>query len=127
MFATHQKHLKSMAKCKRSAYRKNIILLATCNVSDTPSKPRTFLRLALSRPKLNAHAQRNAELREMNRRVAHLRTITTKRSRATKQKNTANIAYYRSFDMHKLFPRTKRQKSLQQKKHSTNNETYVKQ
>ena len=103
-----------MAKSKRTAHRKNILMLATCNVSGTKSKTNMFLRIALSKPKLNEHARRNAELHVMNRRVAHLHTTTTKRSRPAKQKNTVNIAYFRSFDTSKLLPQTKRQRLLQQ-------------
>lgn len=78
-----------------------------------------FMRIALSKPKLTEQARRNAELHVMNRlphrQVAHLHTTTTKRSRAAKQKNTVNIAYFRAFDTSKLLPQTKRQRLLQQK------------
>ena len=105
-----------MTRSKRTAHRKNILLLVTCNVSGAQSKTHMFLRSALSKPKLNEHARRNAELHLMNRRVAHLTTTTTKRSRAAKQKNTVNVAYFRAFDTSKLLPQTKRQRLLQQKK-----------
>ena len=104
-----------MAKSKRTAHRKNILMLATCNFSAPQIKPAMFLRIALSKPKLNEHARRNAELHMMNRRVAHLHTATTKRSRPGRQKNTVDTAYFRSFETSKLFPQTKRQQLLQQK------------
>ena len=102
-----------MAKSKRTAHRKNILMLATCNVAAPQSKTNMFLRIALSKPKLNEHARRNAELHMMNRRVAHLHTTTSKHSRSGRQKNTVDTVYFRSFDTSKLFPQTKRQRLLQ--------------
>ena len=105
---------KIMAKSKRTAHRKNILMLATCNVSAPQSKTNMFLRIALRKQKLNEHARRNAELHLMNRQAALFKTSTTKRSRQAKQKKTVNIAYFRSFDTSKLLPQTKRQRLLQQ-------------
>jgi hypothetical protein len=103
-----------MAKSKRTAHRKNILMLTTCNVSAPQSKTCMFLRIALSKPKLNDYARRNAELHVMNRRVVHLHPTTSKRSRPGRQKNTVDTAYFRSFETSKLFPQTKRQQLLQQ-------------
>ena len=65
-----------MAKSKRTTHRKNILMLATCNVSAPKSKIKMFMRIALSKPKLTEQARRNAELHVMNRlphrQVAHL-------------------------------------------------------